>query len=236
MTCNSSGGTGCGTVDTSGGPGILEYGATFNKGEMPGEISSTKWRAKTVNNIYSNYKVAGYWDVIINAKSPQNIGNGVDINSKMTGGITNYFKSASNLTLNKEQKFDKLGAAVVLVNGDLTIDAPIKRTGKKTFPAFFVTGKIIFGTSLAGTAAAPDIDGVFYADGKIEVPATNKQFNANGIFIALDGFSLLRSLGNDETTGNPKNPPEKFSFDPSLVINAPVDLMKSNYSWKEVAP
>ena len=137
----------------------------------------------------------------------------------------------SNQTLNGVKKI------IFLVEGKLDVignNAKIVRADKKSFLGFIVNKNITFGTSLSSADdMTPVVNGFFLTDNQILIPATSTQFVGKGIFVAFGGFNFARDLGS---ATNATNPAERFFFDPSLIINAPADLMGSSYYWKEVAP
>ncbi len=237
--CTSACGTGgCGTVTAGAGPGVVMYnGALITNADRTltdTKISSRKWRVQTSQNAILNKYTYQYFKDWLLPKVPA--GNRKTAVSIMAFGDlaansgVNYFYADGDLLINQNLDLNSENDVVILVEGDLNINNRIRRINKKMFLGFYVKGKITV------PATVNEIDGFYFSEGVMEVlgsGGTDGQLVGNGIFTARSGFNFTRSLG---ATNNQTTPAEKFVFDPSLIINAPTDLTRATYGWKEVKP
>src|SRR3989344_4788998 len=207
----------------AGTAGVVGYRSSLNTGQGNPNVNNWRVSTGTPSWLNPNKYSYNYWQSTMGPKVPS--GN------NMPGGTT----------LGAGQNLNGMNAASSInfyhVSGDLNINARIMRQDKGTFLGFIVGRNINVASNVTGD---PGIDGFFLADGRFSVPKVSvgydTQLLANGMFIAFSGFDLQRNLGNGLSLGNPVMPAEKFTFDPSLVINAPADFLKASYSWKEIVP
>jgi hypothetical protein len=124
-------------------------------------------------------------------------------------------------------------SVVVFVNGDLVVDTEVN-TPLTGFIAFVVSGDITFlgGTAVVGSET-PLVQGVFIADGNINVNSGTDKFIGEGIFIGWGGVVLSRDFGGLD---NNTNPTELFIYRPDFVSNAPDAMRRPVMRWNEVAP
>ena len=229
--------------------GVVGYRDSLVSGQ--GSPNVRNWRARTGPPSWfspTNKYDYNYWITTLGPKvsGGNTLGNGTSINATRTlngmnsANAVNYYRVNGSLNIDTDQTLaaGSTNDLIILVDGGLDINAKITRLNKGSFLGFFVGGDINVSPSIGGND--PVIDGFFLSNGIFHVNKVGTgddiRFLANGIFIAFAGFEFTRNLGNDLTNGNPAVPAEKFIFDPSLVVNAPADLGKSSYTWKEIAP
>jgi len=128
---------------------------------------------------------------------------------------------------------------VILVPNDLVIDVNIN-VDTDGFLAIISSGSIIIGDDVT------NVEGVYIADGVIQTcesaecgnitggdVVADRQLVAEGIFVGWGGIDLRRNFA---TSDNDTNPAEIFVYRPDLQANAYQYLLRSHYSWNEVAP
>ena len=124
-------------------------------------------------------------------------------------------------------------SVVVFVDGDLVVDTDIT-TPLTGFIAFVVSGDITFlGGDADSTSETPFVQGVFIADGSINVNSGTEKFIGEGIFIGWGGVVLSRDFGD---ASNNTDPAELFIYRPDFVSNAPDAMRRPVMRWNEVAP
>lgn len=219
----------CSLVGDGGYPGVISYGSgTPDFGD--GSASANGWLA---NSSYGgdHYGYA-YFDSLIDSPSPLSENPSLsDLNA-----LDGFYKveGSGNLTL-PDSTWNITSAnkkVVILVPGNLTIRERINLRTNNNFLAFIVGGNIIIESDVTDAGANPALEGIFIADGRISTGVSANVFTGKGMFIGWTGVSLGRDLGSD----NNETPAETFVFRPDLWISAPQELLKSSYTWQELAP
>ena len=155
-----------------------------------------------------------------------------------------------DVVIKNEWDFPDGDEAIILINGNLTIDKEINGLPVGSFLGFIVSGDInITGQigdkvsdALTGTEA--HLQGVYIADGVINTyynkgvgDGSGFRLVAAGIFVASE-FYLYRDVKDDcsEEICNETTPSEIFIARPDLFINIPDELKTSYFFEQEVAP
>lgn len=134
---------------------------------------------------------------------------------------------------------------VILVDGDLTIESPID-VAQGGFLAFIVSGNIIVSPNLGVAAGSTTgvVEGVYIADGTLNFPSRgvagggDLKFVGEGTFVGWSGVSMDRDF-NDGGAGAANNgtyPTEFFVYRPDFLMNAPDEMSRPRFVWREVAP
>jgi len=130
---------------------------------------------------------------------------------------------------------------VIFVNGNLSITGNINLTPGSGFFAAFVKRNITIFPSVS-SSSSPALEGIFFADGNISTgtskPNPDNQLYVRGSLISLSGrVNLQRDLDPARSTGqNNTKPAEYIEFSPDLIVNFPLQLMRSGVLFEEVAP
>ena len=160
-----------------------------------------------------------------------------------------YFDGGGTQTLN----FDGSGIGafnvasgekvVVFVNGNLqfaNLDGSpgVLDVADGGFISFIVKGDVRFPSSVgrdAGGYGLPVVEGVFIADGSIDIQGGSRQFVGEGMFVGHTDVSIHpnRDLSG---TGNNTDPAAYFVYRPDFLLNAPEEFERSNFEWREIAP
>jgi hypothetical protein len=114
---------------------------------------------------------------------------------------------------------------VLLVNNSVTI------TGNITVVdgSFFA---VIAKNDITIQPGVLNVQGIYIADGDIDVGTGSLAFEGQGMFIGWNSVIMQRDLGALNAT----TPAEFFIYRPDLLINAPDEFRQSTYEWREVAP
>jgi|SRR3989344_1092328 len=231
----------------AGTAGVVGYRSSLNTGQGNPNVNNWRVSTGTPSWLNPNKYSYNYWQSTMGPKVPSGnnmpggttLGAGQNLNGMNAASSINFYHVSGDLNIGTDQTLaaGNTNDLIILVDRDLNINARIMRQDKGTFLGFIVGRNINVASNVTGD---PGIDGFFLADGRFSVPKVSvgydTQLLANGMFIAFSGFDLQRNLGNGLSLGNPVMPAEKFTFDPSLVINAPADFLKASYSWKEIVP
>ena len=151
-----------------------------------------------------------------------------------------YIKYGNTLTISSGNLNLGTRKLVLFVDGDLTINATnVTVTNGSGFVAFIVSGDININPLIAGSQAAPGLEGVYFADGNIDTgsrrPTADSHLWGYGSFIGLGGIRLGRDLDPANTTGaNNTTPGETLIFDPAVFLTFPDELRDSNFTWEQV--
>jgi hypothetical protein len=128
-------------------------------------------------------------------------------------------------------------------NADVNINAPIHFSDGKAFFMLIAGGDISVNAEVGGSpvdvgessgSKAPDLEGVFYANGQFSSGSSNTQLHVRGI-VAANSISLQRNLMGGSWE-NSKYPGELFEYDPAQTLMFPAFLSLKTYSRQEVAP
>lgn len=135
---------------------------------------------------------------------------------------------------------------VVLVNGNVNVNASTT-VADGGFFMIVASGNITFSEELGHDDPTIDtavVEGVFVANGQIRTPSRgeaaggDRKFVGEGTFVGWNGFSLLRDYddGVARRRLNNSNPNEFFRYRPDFLKNAPEEIKRPQYSWRELNP
>jgi hypothetical protein len=154
-------------------------------------------------------------------------------NAQKPGPDGTYFSGTGNsIRVNNNSWTNISGSYVVFVDGDLDIgwggsspDITVNNPGG--FLAFVVNGNINIHSNVT------KVQGIYIANGTINIIIDPKKFNGEGTFVGWGGVSLNRDVGLPD---NLTIPSEMFTYRPDLLLNAPDEFKKPKYEWQEVNP
>ena len=117
-------------------------------------------------------------------------------------------------------------AYIILVNGDVLIEAPRLTVAPRGFLMIIASGNII----ISGEALMAQ--GIYVADESLnfEADPSLRPFNGEGVFVGWSGVSFGRSLTNNA------NPAELMTYRPDFLLYAPDDLRYPVFNWKQELP
>ncbi len=229
-------------VSTNVGSGATP---TINLWDRGGELSTAKYQVKTDSSTGEAGRFAdySYWRQLFwNQATP--ISGTVNSPGDLDGLSSGIYRTPADTDMNLSAAQDFKGAGnwhIFLVDGNLILSNPspsstrISRDNNAPFVAFIVKNNILIPAG-ASNGNNPLLDGVFIAGGTFDTGSADggagaQKFLARGIFIAHN-FLLQRDMGNL----NKNQPSEVFTFDPSLILNAPAEMTHPLYSWSEMVP
>lgn len=146
---------------------------------------------------------------------------------------------------------------VIMVDGNLTITDPgnvtpndsITSVAQGGFLSFIVSGDILIDETVGNstlTTVTPNLEGVFIADGTIEIQSRGEaaggddRFVGAGSFIGWTDVVLDRDFSDGDYSGgfvrrqeNNDTPVELFLDRPDFIIAIPEEMAKPNYIWQE---
>jgi hypothetical protein len=215
----------------------------------PGGISTPQnWRSQGsgyagVLPTYQNFR-----DRLPSTFTPANLGTPAD-EVTLSGGTQYantgyyYFSHTGDLTFFQaltEGPID-IGTrrVVVFVDGNVTIQTPIRVTPGQGFFMLIATGNIIVDPQVAGPqevpTLVPDLEGVYYTDQSFETGSLgadlDNQLHVRGMVVAADQVTLQRNLGDDAI-----KPAEILEYAPDQAMLIPPALAKMNINWRETLP
>ncbi|AKM79103.1 MAG: hypothetical protein UX85_C0003G0100 [Candidatus Beckwithbacteria bacterium GW2011_GWB1_47_15] len=210
------------TEDASGTTGLVSYTGSLVTGS--GDISQdgNDWNAKTQYKGLET-KYAYFARILEDDPEEASVWDGSE-----PGASGVYAASGSTATFGGDWSIGSGTAAVILVDGDVTIAQNIN-VDEGGFLAIIASGNI------SVNSAVTNVEGVYIADGVIATGTTgtgDEQLIAEGIFTGWGGFNLERDLDS----GNNNEAAEYFIYRPDLQVNAYQYLTRSKYRWEEVAP
>lgn len=165
---------------------------------------------------------------------------------------------SGDLTINDQNSWQVLNTEqiIVFITGNLLIDDTsgeqriiTVEKGGDGFLSFIVQEDIIISPNVGYTdimtdphsANIPLVEGVFIADGKIQIQGTadtqDKKFIGAGTFVSWDGVQLQRSFatpGNNSL--NNISPAEVFIFRPDFLVNTPKNMKAAHFYLRELQP
>lgn len=135
---------------------------------------------------------------------------------------------------------------VIFVDGSLNVNT-VTNVAPGGFLAFIVSGDIWIDAEVGNASAASTdgvVEGMYLADGVIIVEGrapgggSDLKFVGEGSFIGWSGIQLERDFSDGGVGGADNNlyPTELFVYRPDLLLNAPVQMRRPQYVWREVAP
>jgi hypothetical protein len=160
---------------------------------------------------------------------------------------TAYQVTNGNLTLNSADIRTK--KVLILVDGDLTINGPV-RVSPGAYLMFVVKGDIIVSPTVGTTTVAcagagtPQLQGVFSTDqnfiiqGNATCPTPDRQLQFAGSIITNASRTTGGTLQNNRTlcTGDINYPSLTLAPRLDFPLFAPTYLLKPSLTWQEVAP
>lgn len=161
-----------------------------------------------------------------------------------------------DMTIKKQWLVPAGETIVIFVDGNLYVEDPTDSIGRVIgveeggFLAFIVSGDISFGKRVGndiviGNPAAddltPNVEGIFVADGSIdvenweEISGGDDKFIGAGIFVGWGGVNLNRDFSDASIRKAENNirPAELFIYRPDLVVNAPESMAEPRLLWQE---
>lgn len=223
--------TGGGTVDMSETPGLQTTGIDDENQNWLARLTATPARQDFAyfRRIYKfpTAEVQDDYELNFNnASKPDGTPDNL--------GVSAYYREG-DLTITSPWTVASGESYVILVNGDVNVNANIT-VANGGFLAFVASGDITFASTLGSStvnSTTPVVEGVYIADGKIVLPASQLKFVGAGTFVGWNGFDLFR---NFDSTDNWYNPTELFVYRPDLLRNAPEEMKTPRYEWNEVNP
>ena len=220
------------TEDGGGATGMVSYTGGLDVGE--GDISEdgNDWQANTnYRGVQTGYN---YFSRILEDDPDEEfIWDGGEPSTDGVYQGSESWISGGDWSIGSGEKM------VILVPNDVVIDVNIN-VDEGGFLAIISSGSIIIGDDVV------NVEGVYIADNVIATcesgecgniaggeTVADRQLVAEGIFTGWNGVELRRNFA---TGDNNTNPAELFVYRPDLQANAYNYLMRSHYSWDEVAP
>ena len=132
---------------------------------------------------------------------------------------------------------------VILIDGNLLIEDPLAvgeliTVAEGGFLAFVVSGDIDIADTVGHsvlTNAAGNVEGVYIADGTIDIMSNggmDRKFVGEGVFAGLSEVSLNRDFSGGED--NDLYPTETFIYRPDFIKNTPEKMKRSQMLRQEV--
>jgi len=215
----------CSLLGDGGYPGVVSYGTSYNFDEGSASPDPFGWLA---NSSYQGDPYGyDYFDGLIDQDDD---GDPVLSAGKSTI-LPGIYKISGNQEITSDWDIGSTESYVFLIDGGkLTINNNIV-VPEGGFLAFIVDGDIEIEEGVT------TLEGIYIADGEIETSGQNEdndQLSAKGIFVSWEKVLLNRTFENESL--NNTLPVETFVFRPDIWINAPKELLKSSYTWQELAP
>jgi hypothetical protein len=156
-----------------------------------------------------------------------------------------YFHSG-DLTIANTWDIADGESVVVVVDGNVNVNASTT-VAEGGFFMIIASGDISFDAELGHDDPTIDtavVEGVFVANGQIRTPSRgeaaggDKKFVGEGTFVGWNGFALLRNYddGVARRRLNNTSASEYFRYRPDFLKNAPEELKRPQYSWRELNP
>ncbi|MBI1869384.1 hypothetical protein HYS11_00235 [Candidatus Gottesmanbacteria bacterium] len=225
----------------AGHPGIAvcqSGGCELQTNYGSGQVSSQGWKVTAQPRAVGAYDFDLYNRRLKPATCPS--ASSIPSSDIVRAGVHCYTPSGSsiNITAGANVVVPGTVSSIVLVNGNLKIDKPI-RVISGGFVAFIASGDITIDPSIGTNPPdnLPDVDGIYIATKKFSVetsgdPMSERQFVGRGTFIGYQGVSLRRDLGRFNST----YPAELFIYETDFNRNADPLLLRSQILWQQVAP
>lgn len=143
-----------------------------------------------------------------------------------------------NTSINSAWTINDGESIVLLIDGSLTINAPIQLAGTGSgFVAFITNTGITVGPTvgIASTSTTSVLDGVYITSGTLTTGVGNagvERLNGRGMFIA-NNMTFQRDLG---VADNALYPAQQFIYYPRFLITMPDKMKDLPTFWQEVAP
>jgi len=248
LILNQNGGDTDGYVLTGGG----EIDTAYEADRQTDQIDENRhnWFAKLRET--PEHQDYNYFRILtkLPASPDSDFGASANNASKPTGDKVNPGAEAychdGNLTLNQPWDISADESVIVLVDGDVEVNATTS-VAEGGFLMIVATGDIVFDEELGhDDPAATDavVEGVFVANGEIRLPSRgeaaggDRKFVGEGTFVGWSGVVLERDY--DDGAGrrrlNNTAPTEFFRYRPDFLQNAPDVIKRSRYRWREINP
>lgn len=228
-------------AQNQGYPGIASYGSssTYNNGPTA-DTSTNNWLTQTdsTGKVYD----FTYFQNLIPSDVSSNSNFQISANSVPgtyfdSGGADHdgysWYEKTGDVGINSAVNLPLGRKVILLVKGNLTIQAPINLTNGQGFFLIIVSGTISIDPSVTGTAAAPAIEALMLADNLISTGTGNQPLYVRGALLTNGQIVFSRDLTN---TVNQLTPAEAVEFAPDMLLQFPKALSKSRITWQEVAP
>lgn len=220
-------------IGTGGFPGVISLIGNSNFGYgYPSLSTANHWLAKTT-------LPGHFYDYYFTLLGSPAVDNFIDEDS-ITGDGGVYLQNESFSLTSRDWSFPADCKAVLFIDGEFEIGKKIT-VPVGSFLAVIVKGDIkikgVVGDKVGAQAEAPDIEGIYVADGSIK---TNYDEDMSGNRLVVAGsmiaqvFDLKRDL--KAIGGNFSAPAELFVSRPDFYINAYPGLMKLEHTWQEISP
>jgi len=129
----------------------------------------------------------------------------------------------------------------ILVDGDVDINNEIKVNDNNGFLMVIASGKITIDSSIGETppssgitGTTANVQGIFIADGNIEIPSSGSDdlhLWVGGTLISWSAITLERDIGG---LASRTEPSMSFIYRPDFIANAPGYIKKVFYDWQQV--
>ncbi len=227
-------------------PGVVSAGGGFS-GNISTKMSTRMWQVNndSFDGFGPNHTKYDY--TYFYAK----LGIAPGVTPAFTGskpGLNGTYFANGDVSIGNQWNLSQGEKYIIVVNGKLTINAPISVNEKGGFLAFIASGNIEVDKNIgynpqANFRSAKVIDGIYITDGSFRtllssqaVDDTHKIMIGKGTFISKANFDFVRDLGATGTYINANTPAEYFEFRPDLLANFPKEISIRQITWKEVAP
>ena len=228
-------------------PGVVSYSgnATFS----PGSVATPAWQANTAIDTSKVYNSAFFAnqipsDTVINTISDNSVdGTYFTTNGAISSDGYYWYKydgSVSGLpfVIASDASLGDRKVVLLVDNADLDI---VGNINLNKGIGFFMTvvgadstgngGNILVDPAVGG-GAAPNLEGIYIADGQVSTGQAATELWVRGSVTGYGGVALDRDLGVADGT----TPAELFEYAPDQVMLFPKELGVRKISWKEVAP
>ena len=169
--------------------------------------------------------------------------------SPPTGGKAAYYHDG-DLTIQSQWQVSSGEKIVVFVNGNLTLTDPtgvarLIQVDEGGFLAFIVKGNITADPSVGNnadlTSLIANVEGVYIADGTLNVPSRgtaaggDERFIGAGTFVGWTNVAIERDFddGGARKLENNTKAAAVFLYRPDFVKNVPEPMTRSSYIWQE---
>lgn len=220
--------------------GVPVFGGSTNLSTA--NVSTNSW---LVNSLSQNTRIYDYKFFANQVPSDVTFADSATLTTPITPQYGyewyKYDGSSTGLDLSLDSSLDIGSRKVILLvnSADFKINAPINLTKGQGF-FMVVVGKNSDGTGkgniivdpTVGGGGAPNLEGIYLADGLFKTGAGDTQLWIRGSVASYGGVTFERDLGG---AGN-ASPAELFEFAPDQMLLFPSKLSARRINWKEVAP
>jgi hypothetical protein len=232
--------TGGGDVDLRIENGVQNTGIDEDGSDRLGKVNS-----RAAQERYEYF--ARLYKLPVNPQNDFDTGEGAQepTGTPINSGVEAYYYEG-DMTLNDPWTIEANESRVIFVEGNLRLNNTIT-VASGGFLAFIVSEDITIDPSVGYddvTQTTPLIEGVFVANGLLELPGVgtaaggDRKFVGAGTFVGWGGIALERDYDNGQLRRrlNNYNSTELFIYRPDLALNAPTQMQTPRYQWREVSP